>query len=264
MAQKRPRIFADAFVSDDSGGSDYEVDEHEIPNDHIDGVSFSEEENDDGSNSSDSEVLKSALYQKYKEQYNKVKKIEKEMLRALNHEDKRAKPVIEKKKDAFTRFSVSYFSKVIDSLDENKRSIIEKHGFGSLIEFGKCFVPNKFAIWVAQPIDYRSGDIIVKDKVISLIEDAVHYVLDLPMGCIEFPIDYSSGKSRLLSQFNLQSLPPAKYFGDMLIDNKPVMDEEAVTCFLIVSLNCFLCPNCSVTPSNRYLGIFEDINNVRK
>jgi hypothetical protein len=84
------------------------------------------------------------------------------------------------------------------------------------------------------------------------------------MGCIEFPIDYSSGKSRLLSQFNLQSLPPAKYFGDMLIDNKPVMDEEAVTCFLIVSLNCFLCPNCSVTPSNRYLGIFEDINNVRK
>jgi hypothetical protein len=47
MARKRPRIFADAFVSDDSGGSDYEVDEHEIPNDHIGGVSFSEEENDD-------------------------------------------------------------------------------------------------------------------------------------------------------------------------------------------------------------------------
>lgn len=43
------------------------------------------------------------------------------------------------------------------------------------------------------------------------------------------------------------------------------MSEEDVSISsLLVSLSCFLCPNCSMTPANRYLGVFEDLHNAHK
>jgi len=31
---------------------------------------------------------------------------------------------------------------------------------------------------------------------------------------------------------------------------------------MVVALHCFLCPNFNLVPSSRYLGVFEDIENI--
>lgn len=36
-------------------------------------------------------------------------------------------------------------------------------------------------------------------------------------------------------------------------------EDKVITCFLIVALACFLCPNSSLVPGVKYLTIFEDI-----
>ncbi|KAL6840376.1 hypothetical protein ACP4OV_030186 [Aristida adscensionis] len=157
----------------------------------------------------------------------------------INEDKKIRAEVIEK--DAFTRFSVSYFSKVIESLSPERREIIQKAGFGSLLSFDKCFVPNKFVQWVARQIDYKTGDIVVKPSIIPFTRESVDYVLGLPLGTVPFPKDYSAGKNYILSS-----------------------DEDVLVCFILVSLNCFLCPNIPIIPSCNYLGIFEDVSNLKK
>ena len=67
-------------------------------------------------------------------------------------------------KDAFTRFSVSNFSSVLDSLTPENREVIENAGFGSLLQFVK---------WVAKLVNYKSADIVVDGKVISLAKEYV-------------------------------------------------------------------------------------------
>ncbi|PVH34374.1 hypothetical protein PAHAL_8G207900 [Panicum hallii] len=84
-----------------------------------------------------------------------------------NESDKKKFKYGNKPKDAFT-FSVTGFSTVLQSLTPDQRKIIERYGFGSPLEFDKCFVPNQFAKWVASVVDYKSGDIVVDGKVISL------------------------------------------------------------------------------------------------
>lgn len=104
---------------------------------------------------------------------------------------------MKKTKDGFTRFSATAFMNVISALSPEKKDVIESYGFGSLLMFNKCFVPSKFANWVARLVEPKSGDIIHDGKVISLSEDSVNLVLDIPHGKIPFPSDSSVGKEHL-------------------------------------------------------------------
>jgi len=79
------------------------------------------------------------------------------------------------------------FSNVIKSLSEDRKDVIRKYGFGSLLLFDSCSVPRNFVHWVARLVNYNSGDIVVDGKVISLTKEAVHLVLDLPFGGSPFP-----------------------------------------------------------------------------
>jgi len=90
---------------------------------------------------------------------------------------------------------------VISSLSLEKKVIIASYGFGSLLLFDKCFVSNNFAKWVAHLVDSKSGDIVHNGKVISLTEESVNLVLDLPIGTRPFPYDPSAGKDFVLSKF---------------------------------------------------------------
>lgn len=159
-----------------------------------------------------------------------------------------------------TRFSVKYFSHVLASLSEHQREIISKTCFKTLLLFEKCPVPYKFALWVAQRVDVTSCDIIVRDKVIPLSKESVHIVLGLPIGGLPISSDFEVGKQILLDSFGLSSLPSVKYFGEKLIKNETMSDEQILMCFMIVSLNCFLCPNSSLQPSTKYLSVFEDLS----
>ena len=118
-------------------------------------------------------------------------------------------------KDAFTRFSVTMFSSMVDALDDAQKEVTKKFGFGSLLHFQTCYVPktcyvpNKFVKWLAQNVNWKSADIILKGKVISLITESVHLILGLPIGGSPFPLDNNAGKSRILSKFDKLSVPHA-------------------------------------------------------
>jgi len=175
------------------------------------------------------------------------------------------KKKIEKKtKDGFTRFSATAFMNVISALSPEKDAIIESYGFGSLLKFNKCFVPNKFANWVARLVDSKSGDIIRDGKVISLTEESVHLVLDLPKGSRCFPSDSSAGRDVVLSKFGKDRIPHVSFFADKLINKDDLPDEDMFICFMIVALSSFLCPNTNTVPSPKYFGVFEDIDQIKE
>lgn len=163
-----------------------------------------------------------------------------------------------------TRFSVKYFSDVLEKLSKRHRDIISKSCFKTLLLFEKCSVPYRLALWIAQKVDVNSCDIIVRDKVIPLSKESVHIVLGLPVGGLPISSNYEIGKQKILDTFGLSSLPTVKFFGDKLIRNESMSDDQVLISFMMVSLNCFLCPNSSLQPSTKYLSAFADLTSIDK
>uniref|UniRef100_A0A0E0QL62 Ubiquitin-like protease family profile domain-containing protein n=1 Tax=Oryza rufipogon TaxID=4529 RepID=A0A0E0QL62_ORYRU len=170
------------------------------------------------------------------------------------------------KYDAFSRFSVKYFSKVLDSLSPHHKTI-------------------------AKQVDVNCSDIVLGQKLIPLNKQSVHVVLGLPVGgsTIHSKFDsgkqkilqifgktsipsvkffgentihskFDSGKQKILQIFGKTSIPSVKFFGEKIIKNEELPDDQILICFMIVSLNCFLCPNSSLIPSTKYLSAFEDMD----
>ncbi|CAL5021993.1 unnamed protein product [Urochloa decumbens] len=150
--------------------------------------------------------------------------------------------------DAFARFSMAGFSSVIDALTADNKKVIEDYGFGSLLQFDKCTVPDSFAKWVVGLINYRSGDIISNGKVISLTKETVNLVLGIPLTEKPFPRNSSSGISVVLAKFNKKSVPSVSFFANKLLQHEPMSDEDVFICFIIVAMNNFLCPTNSDIP----------------
>ncbi|OQU78171.1 hypothetical protein SORBI_3009G170600 [Sorghum bicolor] len=212
--------------------------------------------------SSDNSSLDHHLYEKCIKDLQKMKNMKRKLEMAMKHKSKKKK-VVKKSNDGFTRFSPTAFMNVISSLSPEKKAVIDGYGFGSLLMFNKCFVPNKFATWVARLVDSKSGDIIRNGKVISLSEESVHFVLDLPLGTRAFPSDSSIGKDIVLSKFGKDRIPPVSFFADKLISNEQLSNEDMLICFLVVALSSFLCPNTNIVPSPKYFGVFEDIDHIK-
>uniref|UniRef100_A0A0D9ZW73 Ubiquitin-like protease family profile domain-containing protein n=1 Tax=Oryza glumipatula TaxID=40148 RepID=A0A0D9ZW73_9ORYZ len=90
------------------------------------------------------------------------------------------KPPVKKKKahanteSSFTRFSVKYFSDVVSSLSDYQKSIIKKFEFDFLLVFDSSYVSIKFATWIANKVDVRISESIVKEKIIPV---TVEYLL---------------------------------------------------------------------------------------
>ncbi|CAL4999170.1 unnamed protein product [Urochloa decumbens] len=266
MARKRRRDLEDWTDSDDDAFVD-SVNDSISDTDDVHIVCSQDRSADealgtqDSSSDSDSE-FNFKLYQDVLKDYNKVKAYKNKLKKRFIEQSGKAKSV-QKSKDAFTRFSVKAFSDVLDALTPHHRTVIDKYGFGSLLLFDKCYVPNKFAKWVAQLVDCNSGDIVLDGKIISLTKESVNHILGIPIGGTPFPSDASSGKSVILHKFQKMSIPPVKFFANKLIKNDALCDQDIFICFIVVALHSFLCPNASLVPSYRYFGIFDDLENAR-
>uniref|UniRef100_K4A1Z4 Ubiquitin-like protease family profile domain-containing protein n=1 Tax=Setaria italica TaxID=4555 RepID=K4A1Z4_SETIT len=151
---------------------------------------------------------------------------------------------VKKLKYVITRFCVTDFAKVIKKLTPNQRQVIEKYGFGSLLHFDK-----------SRLVDHKSSDIVIDGRIISLTKESVHNILGIPLSWRPFPTDISHGKSVILKNFKKQSMP-----------KKVLSDEDTFIRFILIALNSFLCSNASnasVTPSQKHLGMFDDITNCK-
>uniref|UniRef100_A0A0E0JRT6 Uncharacterized protein n=1 Tax=Oryza punctata TaxID=4537 RepID=A0A0E0JRT6_ORYPU len=62
----------------------------------------------------------------------------------------------------------------IDVDPSDDKSIGEKYEFDYLLLFESNFVPVKFASWIANKVDVRTSEIILKDKIIPITKESVH------------------------------------------------------------------------------------------
>ncbi|CAL4924583.1 unnamed protein product [Urochloa decumbens] len=255
MARKRRR---EVGSSSESDGSIHSIDD--FYSDNEEAVDQEYQEDADDNSSADERLSNKALYNEVILEFRKLSKLKKKLKSKLTNESKATK----KPKDAFTRFSVTSFSKVVNAILPEKKHVIESYGFGSLLHFDNCFVPAKFATWIAHQVDFKSGDIIVSGKVISLTPESVHQVLGLPLGGRPFPTDISAGKSVIFEKFKLKSVPPVGFFVDKITKElNTLSDEDLFICFMLVALSSFLCPNSSLYPSQQHLSMFVDVGNLK-
>ncbi|CAL5050886.1 unnamed protein product [Urochloa decumbens] len=267
MARKRRRghsPLSDFGTDDDTPDSmdDFELDSQLNSQDISDGGSMECED----TSSSDDGISDKKLYKQVLVESRNLLKLKRDLKRKLSHQSKKNAKSVKKPKETFSRFSVTSFSKVVSAVSASRRDVIEHYGFGSLLNFDKCFVPWKFAKWIAQQVDFKSGDILIGGKVISLTPESVHLVLGVPLGGHPFPRDYSAGRSLILQKFNLnqQTIPSVMFFVDKLTKEIDTLsDEDVFISFLLVALCTFLCPNASQSPCLKYLGIFADIEHAR-
>ncbi|CAL4990031.1 unnamed protein product [Urochloa decumbens] len=257
MGPKRTTELIDIASSQES--DDIDLEEAYKPHENSDGDGYNGSEYSIGGHH---ESVNREAYKQVLKKYGEIKHLKKKLAMRLNHEESNVKSV-NNSNDAFTRFSLTNFSNVIQSLTPHHRKVIDDYGFGSLLLFERCSVPNDFVNWVARLVNYRSADIVCNGKVISLTRESVSLVLGVPLTDKQFPADHSAGKSVILSKFNKKSIPSVTFFSNKILKNDPMSDEDLFVCFIIVALNTFLCPNTSATPCYKYFGIFEDINNLR-
>ncbi|CAN6222628.1 unnamed protein product [Urochloa humidicola] len=157
------------------------------------------------------------------------------------------------KKIVTTRQNISYFAETIEKLKLNPRKcqVIKDYGFGSLLSFDKCTIPLPFSCWIADHIQVKSSDIVVKNKSIPISVQIVQDVLGIPIGGIPIQeADSDKGKKEFLGALKLTRLPNFKTFGDKLLKDD-ISDDELVRSFLIVALCTFLCPNSNTFPSTK-------------
>jgi len=123
MARKRRRGSPHYISSDSEGDSDFDNlahcnDEYDVsPKAHAINLSGSED-----FTSSDDVSVKRALYLDCCREYKKIKDLKSELKKSLSHKLKNAGPA-KTSNDAFTRFSVRNFSKVIAALSPDQRLI---------------------------------------------------------------------------------------------------------------------------------------------
>jgi hypothetical protein len=175
------------------------------------------------------------------------------------------KQSVRKPSYAFTRFSITGFGKVISNLSMRQREIIDSFGFGSLLLFDKCNVPNKFVKWIAKLVDYKYGNIVINGKIISLSKESINSLLGIPLGGRPFPIDTKNGRSLVLKKFNKESIPSVNFLTRKLQNkDEQLCDEDTFIYFILIALSSFLRPNSCLVPSSKFFGIFDDLANCKE
>ena len=108
--------------------------------------------------------------------------------------------------------------------------------------------------WIADHVDTESGCIIVKDKFIPLSTHTVQCVLGIPSsGRKNEWTDADTGRQAFLDKIGKSCLLSITSFGDSLLQDQSMSDEDVIWNFMVVALGTFLCPNLTEFPSSEYL-----------
>ncbi|KAL6621240.1 hypothetical protein ACP70R_033672 [Stipagrostis hirtigluma subsp. patula] len=210
--------------------------------DHIDDDEFDMSSNGVSKNDCcDDAVVNEAIFELFKKHANKENKV----------------------KSDFSRLFRKPFIDVLSGLAIDQTGVIERFGFGSLLKFVKCTVPKAFVKWISSCIDVRTSELILKGRVIHFSKLSVHKILGLPVGGAALFHDSIVGKDFLLSKFNVEKIDSMDFFVDKLVGAHDLSDDEVFTCFMIVAISCFLCPDSSYQHLIDLIHVFQDPTRVR-
>jgi hypothetical protein len=132
-----------------------------------------------------------------------------------------------------------------------------------MLDLDDCNVPRLFAQFIADNTKPDVEAIIIGKKSIPIDPKSFELVLGIPAGQLPVETDEEAGKHGFLSLFGLSKVPTVRFFGDKIIKQKDLPDDEFCRCFMAVLLATFLCPNSSAKPSTKYLGALIDVDEIK-
>lgn len=165
---------------------------------------------------------------------------------------------------AYSRCSVPYLFSVFKTIicSEHRQALVKNMGFHHMLQLDDCSVPRLFAQWIANNTIPDSEIIKVGDKSIPLDPQSFVDILGIPAGSLAVESDEESGKLCFLDLFGLSEIPSIRFFGDKIINEEHLPDDEFCRCFMTVVLGAFLCPNSSTKPSTKYMGALIDVDKI--
>lgn len=92
-------------------------------------------------------------------------------------------------------------------------------------------------------------DINVSGKVIPFSPLSINKVLGVHLGGPDIGETGETGKEDFLNLFKVDDIHSIKTFGSMIISKQKMSDAQFFSCFMVVALSCFLCPNSSTKPT---------------
>jgi hypothetical protein len=166
---------------------------------------------------------------------------------------------------AYSRCSVPYLITVFKSItcSDHRKDLVKKIGFQHMLDLDDCNVPRLFAQFIADNTKPDVEAIIIGKKSIAIDPKSFELVLGIPAGQLPVETDEEAGKHGFLSLFGLSEVPTVRFFGDKIIKQKDLPDDEFCRCFMAVLLATFLCPNSSAKPSTKYLGALIDVDEIK-
>ncbi|KAL6640987.1 hypothetical protein ACP70R_019168 [Stipagrostis hirtigluma subsp. patula] len=231
--------------------------------DHIDDDEFDITSNGGSKNDScDDAVVNEAIFELFKKHKIKILKRKLGSSFVADLINLKANKVNKVKSD-FSRLSRKSFTDVLSGLAIDQTGVIERFGFGSLLKFDKCTVPKDFVKWISSCIDVRTSELILKGRVIHFSKLSVHKILGLPIGGAALLRDSVAGKDFLLSRFNVEKIDSMDLFVDKLLGAHDLSDDEVFTCFMVVAISCFLCPDSSYQHLTDLIHVFQDVTRVK-
>jgi hypothetical protein len=161
---------------------------------------------------------------------------------------------------------VPYLITVLKSIlsSEHRKNLVKGLGFSHFLGLDDCNVPRLFAQWIADNTNTATQEIQIGLKAIPIDPKSFQDVLGIPAGLLPVETDEESGKLAFLALYGLSEVPTIRYFGDRIIKNDDLSDDDFCRCFMSVLLGVFICPNSSARPSTKYMGSLIDVDKIKE
>lgn len=141
--------------------------------------------------------------------------------------------------------------------------LVKGIGFAYLLELDDSVVPRHFTQWVADKVCVEDQIISINNRTITLNAESVLHVFGIPAGETIISTSDDGGKEEFLALFGLSEVPTIKFFGNKIIKEEDLSDDQFVRCFMVVALATFLCPTSNTKPSTKYMSALLDVGKIK-
>ena len=142
-------------------------------------------------------------------------------------------------------------------LDE-KRNIVRRLGFGSILDFNCYSSVNEIFVWLVNQFDSNSPTVVLDDGFsFTLCPSIVFQVLGFPQGPKPVETKLTNEACAFIHNIVHMESPNAEYLCSLLNDE---LDEESFKCiFMLTLLTTFIAPNASGVANSSYYPNIIDV-----